>query len=68
MAAVASGAGAGAGAGATGVAHDDLPIAVVGAGLVGTTVAIYLAREGYKVHLLEARDDLRKEAEVDPNE
>lgn len=68
MAGVASGAGTGAGAGASGVAHDDLPIAVVGAGLVGTTVAIYLAREGYQVHLFEGRDDLRKEAVVDPNE
>lgn len=41
------------------------PIAVVGAGLVGTTAAIYLAREGYNVHLYEGRDDLRLEAKHD---
>ena len=33
--------------------------AVVGGGLVGTLQAIYMAKEGYEVHLYESRKDLR---------
>jgi kynurenine 3-monooxygenase len=35
-------------------------IAVVGAGLVGSLAAIYLAKRGYKVSVYERRGDLRK--------
>ena len=38
----------------------DIPLAVVGGGLVGSLQALYLARRGYKVHLFESRDDIRK--------
>ncbi len=34
---------------------------VVGAGLVGSLWAVYLSKAGYKVRILEMRDDLRKE-------
>jgi kynurenine 3-monooxygenase len=35
-------------------------IGVVGAGLVGSLISIYLARRGYKVSLFERRADIRK--------
>jgi kynurenine 3-monooxygenase len=35
-------------------------IAIVGAGLVGSLAAIYLARRGYKVTVFERRPDMRK--------
>ena len=38
---------------------DEKSIAVVGGGLVGTLQAIYMAKEGYEVHLYESRKDLR---------
>lgn len=37
-------------------------IAVVGAGLVGTLISIYLKRRGYSVSLFERRGDMRKQA------
>lgn len=40
-------------------------ITIVGAGLGGSLLAIYLARRGYEVHLFELRGDLRTEP-VDP--
>ncbi len=39
----------------------DRKIVVVGAGLVGTLLAIRLAQRGYKVHLYEKRGDMRNE-------
>lgn len=36
-------------------------IAIVGAGLVGSLLSIYLARRGYKVSLYERRNDMRKD-------
>jgi kynurenine 3-monooxygenase len=36
-------------------------IAVVGAGLVGSLISIYLKRRGYSVSLLERRGDMRKQ-------
>lgn len=38
------------------------PITVVGAGLVGSLLAIFLARRGFKVQLLERRPDMRRES------
>jgi kynurenine 3-monooxygenase len=35
-------------------------IAIVGAGLVGTLLSIYLAKRGYKVSVFERRQDMRK--------
>jgi kynurenine 3-monooxygenase len=35
-------------------------IAIVGAGLVGSLLAIYLIKRGYKVSVFERRDDMRK--------
>jgi kynurenine 3-monooxygenase len=35
-------------------------IAIVGAGLVGSLLAIYLAKRGYKVSVFERRQDMRK--------
>ncbi len=35
-------------------------IAVVGAGLIGSLQAIYLARRGYEVHVFERRPDMRR--------
>ncbi len=35
-------------------------ITILGAGLAGSLLAIYLARRGYKVEVLEARPDMRK--------
>ena len=35
-------------------------IAIIGAGLVGTLLSIYLTKRGYKISLLERRPDMRK--------
>jgi len=35
-------------------------ITIVGAGLVGSLLSIYLSRRGYKVHIIERRPDSRK--------
>ena len=37
-------------------------IAIIGAGLVGSLLAIYLSRRGYKVKIFERRGDMRREA------
>ncbi len=39
---------------------DDGPIVVVGAGPVGSLLALYLARRGHRVELFESRPDLRR--------
>jgi D-amino-acid oxidase len=39
-----------------------MKIAVIGGGLFGTTIAIYLGREGHQVDLFERNDELLKEA------
>ena len=36
-------------------------IIIVGAGLVGSLLSIYLARRGYKVRMYERRPDMRQE-------
>ncbi|HEX8040195.1 MAG TPA: NAD(P)/FAD-dependent oxidoreductase [Chryseosolibacter sp.] len=36
-------------------------IAIIGAGLVGSLLSIYLSRRGYRVSVFERRDDLRKD-------
>ena len=38
---------------------EEKPVAVVGAGLVGSLLAIYLSQRGYKVEMFERRDDMR---------
>lgn len=38
----------------------DRKIAIAGAGLVGSLLAIYLARRGYEVHIFERRSDMRR--------
>uniref|UniRef100_A0A1X7SKQ4 FAD dependent oxidoreductase domain-containing protein n=1 Tax=Amphimedon queenslandica TaxID=400682 RepID=A0A1X7SKQ4_AMPQE len=38
----------------------DIPVAVIGGGLVGSLQALYLARRGYNVLLFESREDIRK--------
>lgn len=38
---------------------NEKPIAVVGAGLVGSLLSIYLSQRGYKVELFERRGDMR---------
>src|ERR1700677_2594633 len=38
---------------------NEKPIAIVGAGLVGSLLAIYLSQRGFKVELFERRDDMR---------
>lgn len=40
--------------------EDSQPVAVIGGGLVGSLQALYLAKRGFKVHLFELRDDIRK--------
>ncbi len=45
---------------------DDGPVVIVGAGLAGTVLALYLARRGIEVELHESRPDLRR-ADVDGN-
>ena len=35
-------------------------VAVIGAGLVGSLEACYLAKRGYDVHVYEYREDIRK--------
>ena len=35
-------------------------ITIIGAGLVGSLLSIYLAKRGYKVNLYERRPDMRK--------
>ena len=37
-------------------------IAIVGSGLVGSLLSIYLSKKGYIVEIFESRDDMRKEA------
>ena len=37
-------------------------IAIVGAGLVGSLLSIYLAKRGYKISVFERRADMRKQA------
>src|SRR4051794_25072083 len=37
------------------------PLTLVGAGLVGSLLSIYLARRGHPVELLERRSDMRRE-------
>jgi kynurenine 3-monooxygenase len=37
-----------------------LPVVIAGAGLAGSLLAIYLAREGYEVTVFERRPDMRK--------
>jgi len=39
---------------------DQKPFVVIGAGLVGSLLSIYLAKRGYKVDVYERRDDMRK--------
>lgn len=39
--------------------EEDLPVAVVGGGLVGSLQTIFLARRGFKVVVFESRDDVR---------
>ena len=36
-------------------------IIILGAGLVGSLLSIYLSRRGYSVHIYERRPDMRKE-------
>ena len=38
---------------------DKKKVAIVGAGLVGSLEACYLAQRGYDVHVYEYRDDIR---------
>ena len=38
----------------------DIPVAVIGGGLVGSLQALYLSRRGYKVLLFESRENIRK--------
>ena len=35
-------------------------VTIVGAGLVGSLLSIYMAKRGYKVNMYERRDDMRK--------
>ena len=35
-------------------------VTIVGAGLVGSLLSIYLARRGYKINMYERRPDMRK--------
>lgn len=42
------------------MSSDHKHIAIIGAGLVGSLLSIYLARRGYKVSLFERRLDMRK--------
>ncbi|MBY0356761.1 MAG: FAD-dependent monooxygenase [Candidatus Obscuribacterales bacterium] len=44
-----------------GVKKQELNIALVGAGLVGSLLSIFLARRGIKVKMFERRPDMRKE-------
>src|SRR5215208_632217 len=37
-------------------------VTIVGAGLVGSLLSIYLSKRGYKVSIYERRGDMRKEA------
>lgn len=39
-----------------------MKVIIVGGGLVGALQAIYMARRGFEVHLVETRTDMRKEA------
>ncbi|HYK47874.1 MAG TPA: NAD(P)/FAD-dependent oxidoreductase, partial [Parafilimonas sp.] len=40
--------------------HDEKSIAIIGAGLVGSLLSIFLARRGYKIKIYERRADMRK--------
>jgi kynurenine 3-monooxygenase len=46
------------GLGAAGMKKD---ITIIGAGLVGSLLSVYLAKRGHKVHIYERRGDMRKE-------
>ncbi len=39
--------------------RSDLPVIIVGAGLAGSLLALFLARRGYKVEVFERRPDMR---------
>jgi kynurenine 3-monooxygenase len=39
---------------------NEKPFVVIGAGLVGSLLSIYLSKRGYKVEVYERRDDMRK--------
>src|SRR3954467_6862839 len=39
----------------------DEKVAIIGAGLVGSLLAIFLAKRGFRVELFERRPDMRKE-------
>ena len=39
----------------------DTPVTIIGAGLVGSLLSIYLAKRGYSVSIYERRADMRKE-------
>src|ERR1700757_1864323 len=41
---------------------ENKPYVVMGAGLVGSLLSIYLAKRGYNVEVYERRDDMRKTA------
>src|SRR5262245_28261337 len=41
--------------------HDKIDAAVIGAGLVGSLLSIFLARRGHKVTVYERRPDMRRE-------
>ena len=41
-------------------------VTILGAGLVGSLLAIYLAKRGYKVEVYERRGDMRKEKIIQP--
>ena len=40
-------------------ANHDKPIVIMGAGPVGSLLACYFAKRGFKVDLYERRDDMR---------
>ena len=45
---------------------DTKSIAVIGGGLVGSLQTIFMAKEGYEVHLYESREDPRTTGENGP--
>src|SRR6478609_9068136 len=48
-----------------GIIKTELPVAITGAGLVGSLLAIFLARKGFKVEVFEKRPDLREHKKDD---